>query len=564
MSGIEGISNCVTNRPVSQVTASPVSGIGRKFSITAIVVPKVTCDLPVRPVPFELSWNHLSNISLSDNAFGQPGRIDALLGIDAFIDCLLEGCLIGPPGSPTAFETAFGWVLGGLINSKACSYTVSSHVTVSCLNDSIRKFWEIEEAPSDRLALTLEESTVMKHFQENHYRTPEGTFVVPLPKWSPVDPIGESRSQAVRRFLSLERSLSSKGRFDEVDKVMLEYLELGHAEEVPLQDLDKHESKVFYLPMHVVYKGSSSTTKVRAVFDASAKSASGVSLNDTLLVGPTVHSPLLDVLIRFRFYRIPLVTDVSKMYRAVELESNDRDYHRFVWRSKESDVIKDYRMTRLTFGVSASCFAANMSVKQNSIDYMSEFPVAAKMVTESFYVDDGLVGADSIEEAVSLRNEMQELFARGGFLLRKWNCTSTEVLESIEPDLRDTQEVHSFSDSTSEYTKTLGLEWNVKLDCFRLTIAKSFSSNLTKRTLVSNIAKVFDILGWFSPATIKIKILLQRVWEAQVDWDELVPASVSEVWFKWESELSYLSGIHIPRFYFADNYSVRLFSTTRF
>ena len=58
---------------------------------------------------------------------------------------------------------------------------------------------------------------------------------------------------------------------------------------------------------------------------------------------------------------------------------------------------------------------------------MSEFPVAAKMVTEFFYVDDGLVGADSIEEAVTLRNEMQELFAHGGFLLRKWNCTSTEV-----------------------------------------------------------------------------------------------------------------------------------------
>ena len=163
-----------------------------------------------------------------------------------------------------------------------------------------------------------------------------------------------------------------------------------------------------------------------------------------------------------------------------------------------------------------------------------------------------LVGADSVEKAVSLRNEMQELFACGGFLLRKWNRTNTEVLESIEPDLGDMQEVHSFSDSTSEYTKTLGLEWNIKLDCFRLTIAKSFSSNLTKHTLVSNIAKVFDILGWFSPATIKIKILLQRIWEAQVDGDELVPASISEVCFKWESELSYLSSIHISRFYFAD------------
>ena len=99
----------------------------------------------------------------------------------------------------------------------------------------------------------------------------------------------------VGRFLSFEHSLSSKGWFDEVGKVTLEYLEIGHAEEVPLQDLDKHKSKVFYLLMHVVCKGSSSTTKVRAVFDASAKSVSGVSLNDTLLVGPTVHSPLSNV-----------------------------------------------------------------------------------------------------------------------------------------------------------------------------------------------------------------------------------------------------------------------------
>jgi hypothetical protein len=113
---------------------------------------------------------------------------------------------------------------------------------------------------------------------------------------------------------------------------MLEYLELGHAEEVPIEDFDKHESKVFYLLMHVVYKNSSTTTKVRAVFDASAKSASGISLNDTLLIGPTVHSPLLDVLIRFKYYRIPLITDVSKMYRAVKLDDDDKDFHCFVWR----------------------------------------------------------------------------------------------------------------------------------------------------------------------------------------------------------------------------------------
>ena len=95
---------------------------------------------------------------------------------------------------------------------------------------------------------------------------------------------------------------------------MQEYFDLGHAEPVPAEDLDLVPSSVFYLPMHVVYKSSSSTTKIRPVFNASAKSASGVSLNDTLLVGPTVHSPLTDVLLRFRTHRIALVADVSKMY----------------------------------------------------------------------------------------------------------------------------------------------------------------------------------------------------------------------------------------------------------
>ena len=89
--------------------------------------------------------------------------------------------------------------------------------------------------------------------------------------------------------------------------------------------------------------------KVRAVFDASAKSSNGVSLNDTLLVGPTVRPPLIDVLLRFRLHRVALVTDVSRMYRAVLLTESDKDLHRFVWRRSPKDPLLDYRMTRIHF-----------------------------------------------------------------------------------------------------------------------------------------------------------------------------------------------------------------------
>ncbi len=88
--------------------------------------------------------------------------------------------------------------------------------------------------------------------------------------------------------------------------------------------------------MHAVVKESSTTTKVRAIFVASAKSSSGVSLNDQLLVGPTVHSPLGDVLLRFRLHRLALTTDVSRMYHAVLLPTGERDLHRFYGESNHT------------------------------------------------------------------------------------------------------------------------------------------------------------------------------------------------------------------------------------
>ena len=127
-------------------------------------------------------------------------------------------------------------------------------------------------------------------------------------------------------------------------------------------------SEVFYLPMHVVHKESSSTTKIRDVFDASAPFSIGVSLNDIHLVGPTVHSSLTEVLLLFRLHHIPLMADVSRMYHAVLLDTADKDHHHFVWRSSPSKPVCDYGMTRITFGVAAFSYASNMAVNQNMLD----------------------------------------------------------------------------------------------------------------------------------------------------------------------------------------------------
>ena len=267
------------------------------------------------------------------------------------------------------------------------------------------------------------------------------------------------------------------------------------------------------MPMHAVYKHSSTTTKIRVVFDASVKSSSSVSLNDTLMVGPTLHSTLTDVLLRFRLYPVAITADISKMYRAVELATDDKDYHRFVWRREPEGPLTDYRMNRLTFGVSASSFAANMAVRQNAMDFADDHPCAAAVVAKSLYVDDCLTGANTMEEAVSLQAELQELFSKGKFTLCKWNSSHPAALKHVSPELRDSHFTQTIPDPP-EYVKTLGIQWNSKKDVFCLTMSDPPSNqSLTKRSLASDVAKTFDILGWFAPSTIKAKILLQRLWE---------------------------------------------------
>ena len=144
-----------------------------------------------------------------------------------------------------------------------------------------------------------------------------------------------------------------------------------------------------------------------------------------------------------------------------------------------------------------------------------EYPLAAEAVQKSFYVDDCLTGAANPELASTLQRQLTDLFSCGGFILRKWNSSDPSVLSSIPEDLRDSRAVQPISE-TNGYTKTLGIEWNVSTDQFRLTVTNLPSCNeVTKRIVVSDVAKIFDVLGWFSPVTIKMKILLQRLWEDQ-------------------------------------------------
>ena len=225
ITGITGMSRGSPLQSVATLTISPLFSPTEKLTISAIVVPRVTCDLPTQPVHFDTKWSHLNGLHLSDPSFDQPGKIDILLGVDVYADVLLQGRRKGPPGTPVAFETKFGWVLAGKTEDPTTPSTVASHHAMILSGDDIlRKFWEIEECPKVASNHSPEERAVVRHFAENHRKNEDGRFVVPLPKDAQAKPLGESRSSAVRRFLSLERSLRSRNQFNEFATVMNEYM----------------------------------------------------------------------------------------------------------------------------------------------------------------------------------------------------------------------------------------------------------------------------------------------------------------------------------------------------
>ena len=319
VSGIGGSTTQLTVRGTVQCSITRVGQQGKNLDIEAMVLPKITSELPSHPVPFDSKWKHLLGLKLADPDFGTPGSIDLLLGAEVFGRAMLQGRRHGPSGSPSAFKTHFGWVLAGAIRDNSNHRNTGSCYHSTMLEETFKRFWEMEDYNLQQPVLSLEEKEVIKHFQENYSRDEAGRFIVPLPMKTGAIPLGESKSLAVKRFESLERSLRTGARLKEFVDALKDYLDQDHAEPVPAKELGKPSNQIYYFPMHVVRKESSTTSKVRVVFDASAKTASGASLNDQLLVGPTVHSPLIDVLLRFRRHKVALATDVSRMYRAILL-----------------------------------------------------------------------------------------------------------------------------------------------------------------------------------------------------------------------------------------------------
>ena len=165
---------------------------------------------------------------------------------------------------------------------------------------------------------------------------------------------------------------------NEYDKIFDEYLKLGIIEEVQTQG---DTGQVVYLPHKEVVKEDRSTTKLRIVFDASAKYKDTMSLNDVLYKGPCLNADIYSLLLKFRVHPIVLTADIEKAYLQININEEHRDYLRFLWyrNLKEESIIR-YRFTRVIFGVTSSQFLLNGTVQTHAKKYENIDPEFARKV----------------------------------------------------------------------------------------------------------------------------------------------------------------------------------------
>ena len=119
---------------------------------------------------------------------------------------------------------------------------------------------------------------------------------------------------------------------------MQEYRDLGHSKEIPMPELNLPPSQHYYMPVHAVAKATSTTTKLIAVFDASANTTLGSSLNDQLLPTPSLLPLISTIANQFKMHTIALTADVAKMYREITIDPSEYHFHRYLTRGSDGNV----------------------------------------------------------------------------------------------------------------------------------------------------------------------------------------------------------------------------------
>ena len=520
----------------------------RQLRVT--VVPNITSNITTAPLDQNLKLNLPRDIHIAETEYkaSQTQEIDILIGNDYYLELVLPERHKLAPGL-YALNTSLGWIVSGrthLLPAEPSQMSTPSLLVIDgCQTESnvmdkpqLERFWDLETIGIMDSPHISDDETAQALFSKA-VTFENGRYNVSWP-WKPDRELPDNYMLAKGRLTSLIRRLRrDPDMLKRYDDVIQDQLTKGIIEEAPPV---QSSHRLHYLPHHHVISPSSTTTKLRIVYDGSAKTTkSKNSLNECLFRGPVILQDLAGILLRFRLQQVAITADIEKAFLQVSLHQMDRDTTRFLWLKSVNDQsssqqIQEYRFTRVPFGVISRPFLLAATINHH---LKTQESLVAEAIRRDLYVDNLITGVASSSSAVSFYKKTKALFAIASMNIRCWNSNSDEFRKTVPKEDLDKRDI----------LKTLGLIWNRLTDTLAIPVPDRQQLMLakTKREVLHGVAAIYDPLGLFSPVTISGKLLLQTLWKEHQEWDEPLADIHLHQWHAIVDNLSTVSTTVLPR-----------------
>ena len=459
------------------------------------------------------SYSHLKGVEMEDKDTKPLLPVHVILGAGVYARIKTDTRpRIGNQGEPVAERTKLGWVIlspGEEIDTAHMLLTQTSQVDYEelCRLDVLG----LANTPQH------DQGEVYREFREQLSRSETGWYEAALPWKGNHPPLPSNEHGSLRRLENLKQKLKRTG----VEQAYSEIIEEQKAEGI-VETADQPAQGVeFYIPHKPVIREEAASTKVRVVYDASAKAhPNAVSLNECLYPGPPLQNKLWNVLVRSRTHPVALVGDLKKAFLQVRIREADRDALRFHWRQGEHSNIDTLRFTRALFGLAPSPFLLGGVIEYHLDTWEEREPHAVAELRRSLYVDDLLSGGATVEETKELKEQAIEIFEDATFTLHKWQSNEPKLEQNsvLTVEKEGTFAKQQLGEPQAGGSSLLGLGWNKERDEIIVSFP-DWEAAPTKRGVLRKLASIYDPLGFVSPVTLVGKCLYRAVCCEKLAWD---------------------------------------------
>ena len=243
-----------------------------------------------------------------------------------------------------------------------------------------------------------------------------------------------------------------------------------------------------------------------------------------------------------------MICDIRKAFLNIGVAKTNQDALRFLWVDdpfKADPSIVSYRFTRVMFGLNCSPFLLNGTLRHHLMKFSSQHEEMIPLILRSLYVDDFTGGAEDVEKSIELYRLLIQVLEVGGFPVHKFVTNNTELQTIINSDSGTEPKIE---------VKVLGSPWNTESDTISIALGVEIESGgtLTKRVIASVLMRIFDPLGLVTPIVMPIKLMLQKAWVLNLDWDTSLSDEIADCWQAWCESLKKTSEFRIPRCYITE------------